>query len=152
MPRVSLGFPIYSTKSVDNYHRGHHSFFRNHLHDLFFYDQLHGICFSLRPERRPTSPQSLEDLYKMKSRPEGHICEMRYPPKYKTVHGFIEVHSIKERIFFNEYLSGIPKSETFNFHLNAKVQFSVDKNEKGFFAKKIYIQVRIKSFKHVILS
>lgn len=110
------------------------------------------FLFSLRPERRPTSPQSLEDLYRMKSRPEGHICEITCPPKCKTVHGYIKVRSINKRLFFNESLSGIAKSETFNFHLNAKVQFSVDKNEKGFFAKKIYIQVKIKSFKHTILS
>ena len=125
------------------------------MHDVFFttnITQLHGIFFSLRPERRPTSPQSLEDLYKMKSRPEGHICDIRCPPKYNTVHGFIKVRSINERLFFNESLSGITKSETFNLHLNAKVQFSVDKNERGFFAKKIYIQVKIKSFKHVIPS
>ena len=62
------------------------------------------------------------------------------------------MRSINKKLFFNESLSGIAKSETFNFHLDAKVQFSVDKNEKGFFAKKIYIQVKIKSFKHFILS
>ena len=81
----------------------------------------------------------------MKLRTEGHICEIRCPPKYKTVHGCIEVPGIKERLFFNESLSGIAKSETLNFHLNAKVQFSVDKNDRGFFAKKIYVKVRMKS-------
>ena len=79
----------------------------------------------------------------MKSRPEGHICEIGYPPECKTVQGRIEVYSIHEKLFFSESLSGIPKSETLNFHLNAKVQFSVDKNDKGFFAKKIYIKVMI---------
>ena len=137
---------------MDNYHREHHSLFRNHLYDLFFYDQLHDISFSLSPERRPASPLSLEDLYKMKSRQEGHICEIRCPPKYNTVHGYIKVRGISERLFFNESLSGIAKCETCNFHVNAKVEFGVDKNEKGFFAKKIYIQVKIKSFKHTILS
>lgn len=88
----------------------------------------------------------------MKSRPEGHICEITFPPKCKTVYGFIKVRSIDKKLFFNESLSGIAKSETCNFHVNAKVQFSVDKNEKGFFAKKIYIQVKVKSFKQVILS
>ena len=62
------------------------------------------------------------------------------------------MRSIDKKLFFNESLSGIAKSETCNFHVNAKVQFSVDKNEKGFFAKKIYIQVKVKSFKQVILS
>ena len=104
-----------------------------------------GIFFSLRIEKRPTLPKSLEDHYKMESRPEGHICEISRHPKYKTVQGFIEVHSIKERLFFNESLSGIRKSETLNFHLDAKVQFSVDKNDEGFFAKKIYVKVKIKS-------
>ena len=77
----------------------------------------------------------------MRSRQEGHICELKGPPKHKCVQGLIEVPSTHQKLFFQESLSGIQKREIVNFRLKAKVQFSVDKNEKGFFAKDLYIKV-----------
>lgn len=77
----------------------------------------------------------------MRSRPEGHICELRGPPNSKKVHGFIEIPTIKEKVFFHELVSGIPKRELINYHLEAKVQFSVDKRERGFYAKDLYVKV-----------
>lgn len=93
-----------------------------------------------------TLPRTLEDLYDMRSRPEGHICKLKTPPKNKSVRGYIEVPSISEKLFFEESLSGIQKREIGNYHLNAKVQFSVEKNEKGYFAKNLYIKVRAMQF------
>ena len=81
----------------------------------------------------------------MNSRQEGHICQLRGPPLHNSVSGFIKVPSLDKELFFSEFLSGIPKREIANIHLNARVQFSVDKNEKGFFAKKLYIKVRIRA-------
>lgn len=78
----------------------------------------------------------------MGSRPEGHICDLRAPPKHKSVDGYIKVPSSQERLFFNESLSGISKRETRNIRLQTIVQFSVDKNEYGFFAKNLFIKVR----------
>lgn len=90
--------------------------------------------------RPDTLPKTLEDLYTMNSRQEGHICQLRGPPLHNSVSGFIKVPSLDKELFFSEFLSGIPKREIANIHLNARVQFSVDKNEKGFFAKKLYIK------------
>ena len=89
------------------------------------------------------SPRTLADLYDTRSREEGFICELKYPPKFKSVHGYIEVPSIGEKLFFKESLSGIQKAEIVNYHLNANVQFSVDRNTRGFFAKNLYIKVFI---------
>lgn len=86
-------------------------------------------------------PRTLEDLHLLGSRQEGHICELRGPPNYKTVHGFIEVPSIGEKLFFHESVSGIQKRALVNYRLGAKVQFSVDKREKGFFAKELFIEL-----------
>ena len=85
---------------------------------------------------------TLEDFYQMGSRPEGHVCELRTPPKHKSVQGYIAVPSTPERLFFQESLSGIAKRETGNIRMNTMVQFSVDKNERGFFAKDLFIKVR----------
>jgi len=78
----------------------------------------------------------------MGSRQEGHVCELRTPPKYKTVHGYIAVPSTSEPLFFQEKLSGIPKKETGNIRMKTTVQFSVGKNERGFFAKDLFFKVR----------
>ena len=77
----------------------------------------------------------------MGSRQEGHVCELNTPPKYRSVHGYIAVQSTPERLFFQESLSGIAKRETGNIHMQTIVQFSVDKNEHGFFAKDLFIKV-----------
>lgn len=87
-------------------------------------------------------PTTLEDFYQMGSRQEGHVCELRAPPNYRSVHGYIVVPSTQERLFFQESLSGIAKSETGNIRMQTIVQFSVDKNERGFFAKNLFIKVR----------
>lgn len=86
-------------------------------------------------------PKTLQDLYDMGSRPEGHICALRCPPNYKRVHGFIEIPTIKEKVFFHESVSVIPKRELINYHLEAKVQFKLDKGERGFYAKDLYVKV-----------
>ena len=78
----------------------------------------------------------------MGSRQEGHVCELRTPPEYRSVYGFIAVPSTPERLYFQEVLSGIAKRETVNIRMNTIVQFSVDKNERGFFAKDLFIKVR----------
>lgn len=78
----------------------------------------------------------------MRSRQEGHVCELRTPPKYRSVQGFIAVQSTPERLFFQESLSGIAKREAGNIRMHTIVQFSVDKNENGFFAKDLFIKVR----------
>ena len=90
-------------------------------------------------------PRTLEDLYDMGSRQEGHICQLKGPPKHKSIQGFINVPFTSQRLFFQESLSGIHKREICNYRLEAKVQFSVDKNDKGFFAKDLYIKVRAKT-------
>ncbi|KAJ7365314.1 hypothetical protein OS493_005418 [Desmophyllum pertusum] len=64
-----------------------------------------------RAVRTVKLPNTLEDFYLMGSRQEGHICDLRAPPKHKSVDGYIEVPSSQERLFFNESLSGIPKRE-----------------------------------------
>lgn len=87
-------------------------------------------------------PTTLEDFYQIGSRQEGHVCELRTPPKYKSVHGYIAVPSTPEALFFQEKLSGIPKKETGNIRMKTTVQFSVGKNERGFFAKDLFIKVR----------
>ena len=102
------------------------------------------IFFFLKKYRKVRTvelPKTLQDLYEMGSRPEGHICELRCPPNCKNVHGFIEIPTILEKLFFHEFVSGIPKRELINYHLGAKVQFSVDKREKGFYAKDLYVKV-----------
>lgn len=78
----------------------------------------------------------------MGSRQEGHVCELRTPPDSRLVHGYIAVPSTPERLFFQEKLSGISKRETGNIHMKTTVQFSVDKNERGYFAKDLFIKVR----------
>lgn len=78
----------------------------------------------------------------MGSRQEGHVCELKTPPNYRSVHGYIAVPSTLERLFFQELLSGIEKRETGNIRMNTIVQFSVDKNERGFFAKDLFIKVK----------
>lgn len=90
---------------------------------------------------REELPRTLEDLYRMGSRQEGHITEIRRPPNYKSLHGFIEIPSFSEKLFFQEELSGIHRTEIDNYHEGAKVQFGVDRRPKGFFAKNIYIKV-----------
>ena len=87
-------------------------------------------------------PKTIEDLYKIGSRQEGHIIEIRSPPNYKSLHGFIRIPSVSGKLFFQESLSGIQKREIGKYHEGATVQFSVDKGSKGFFAKAVYIKVR----------
>ena len=94
-----------------------------------------------RKVRTVELPETLQDLYEMGSRPEGHICKLTRPPNCKNVHGFIEIPTILEKLFFHEFVSGIPKRELINYHLGARVQFSVDKREKGFYAKDLYVKV-----------
>ena len=101
------------------------------------------VCVCYRAVRMVDLPKTLEDLYRFGSRREGHICEVRCPPNYKSLYGFIEVPSIAERLFFQEKLSGIQKREIGNCYVGAKVQFSVDKRDKGFFAKDLFIKVRM---------
>ena len=86
-------------------------------------------------------PRTLEDLYDMGSRQEGHICDLKCPPKRKLVQGLIEAPSTQQKLFFQESLSGIQKRELVNCRLGAKVSFRVDKNVQGFFAKDLYIKV-----------
>lgn len=88
------------------------------------------------------TPRTLQDVYDTGAREEGHICQLKGPPKDKSVRGYIDVPSIGEKLFFQESLSGIQKREIVNYRLGAKVQFSVDKNDMGFFAKNLYIKVR----------
>lgn len=95
-----------------------------------------------RSVRTVTLPTTLEDFYLMGCRQEGHVCELRTPPNCKLVHGYIAVPSTPEQLFFQEGLSGITKRETGNIRMNTIVQFSVDKNEHGFFAKNLFIKVR----------
>jgi len=76
----------------------------------------------------------------MGSRQEGHICDLKCPPKRKLVQGLIEVPSTQQKLFFQESLSGIQKRELVNCRLGAKVSFRVDKNVQGFFAKDLYIK------------
>ena len=83
---------------------------------------------------------TLEDL--LGTRQEGYICQLKCPPRYKSVHGRIRLELTQEELFFQESLSGIQKREIGNYRLEAKVQFSVNKNDKGFFAKDLYIKVR----------
>ena len=83
---------------------------------------------------------TLEDL--LGTRQEGYICQLRGPPKNKSVYGWIRLELTQEELFFQESLSGIQKREIVNYRLEAKVQFSVNKNDKGFFAKDLYIKVR----------
>ena len=90
---------------------------------------------------RQELPKTLEDLYRMGSRQEGHITEIRRRPNYKSLHGFIEIPSLSEKLFFQEKLSGIHRIEIDNYHVGAKVQFGVDRGPKGFFAKDVYIKV-----------
>lgn len=88
-------------------------------------------------------PETLDDLYQTGSRQEGQICELRAPPHYKSVHGFISVLFTPERLFFQQSLSGIPKRETCNIRTKTVVQFSVGKDDRGrFFAKDLFIKVR----------
>ena len=84
-----------------------------------------------------TVPTTLDDL--LESRQEGYICKLKCPPEHKSVHGWIRLEVIQEELFFQEFLSGIQKREIGNYRLEAKVQFTVDKNDKGFFAKNMYI-------------
>lgn len=100
------------------------------------------LILHYRALRTVALPTTLEDFYQMRSRQEGHVCELRAPPNYRLVHGYIAVPSTPERLFFQELLSGIPKRETGNIRMNTLVQFSVDKNEHGFFAKDLFIKVR----------
>lgn len=90
-------------------------------------------------------PKTLEDLYQMgsRTRQEGHVCQVRAPPQYRSVRGFIAVASTPEPLFFEEQLSGIPKKEVGNIQLQTIVQFSVDKNDHGFFARNLFIKVRV---------
>lgn len=88
-------------------------------------------------------PKTLDDLHNMRSRQEGHICDIKGPPNHKSVYGFIEVPSTNEKLFFQELLSGISKADIHNISVGTKVQFSVGKREKGYFAEKLFIQVRI---------
>ena len=67
----------------------------------------------------------------------------KVPPRYKTVRGFIAVPSTSERLYFEELLSGIPKKKAGNIQLKTIVQFSVAKNKHGFFAKDLFIKVRL---------
>lgn len=91
-----------------------------------------------RAVRTVELPTTLEDFYQLRYRQEGHVCELRN----RSVHGYIAVPTSSERLFFQESLSGIPRKETNNIRMNTKVQFSVDKNEQGFFAKDLFIKVR----------
>ena len=50
--------------------------------------------------------------------------------------------STPEPLFFQEKLSGIPRQETDNIRMKTTVQFTVGKNERGFFAKDLIIRVR----------
>lgn len=88
-------------------------------------------------------PKTLREFYELGSRPEGHVCEVKVPPRYKTVRGFIAVPSTSERLYFEELLSGIPKKKAGNIQLKTIVQFSVAKNKHGFFAKDLFIKVRL---------
>lgn len=81
---------------------------------------------------------TLEDL--LGTRQEGYICRLKCPPRHKSVHGWIRLELTQEELFFQESLSGIQKREIGNYRLEAKVQFSVNKNDKGFFAKDLYIK------------
>ena len=83
---------------------------------------------------------TLEDL--LGTRQEGYICRLKCPPRHKSVHGWIRLELTQEELFFQESLSGIQKREIGNYRLEAKVQFSVNKNDMGFFAKDLYIKVR----------
>ena len=78
----------------------------------------------------------------MGTRQEGYICQLKCPPKHRSLHGRIRLERTQEELFFQESLSGIQKREIGNYRLKAKVQFSVNKNDKGFFAKDLYIKVR----------
>ena len=100
------------------------------------------LILHYRAVRTVALPTALEDFYQMGSRQEGHVCELRTPPKYRSVHGYIAVSSTPERLYFQEVLSGIAKRETVNIRMNTIVQFSVHKNERGFFAKDLFIKVR----------
>lgn len=73
------------------------------------------------------------------TRQEGYICELRCPPKYKSVHGWIRLDLNQQKLFFQESLSGIQKKEIGNYRPDARVQFSVNKGDNGFFAKDLYI-------------
>lgn len=77
----------------------------------------------------------------MGSRQEGHVCELNTPPKCRSVHGYIAVPATQDRLYFHESLSGITKRETQNIRMNTMVQFSVGKNQRGFFAKDLFIKV-----------
>ncbi|PFX32713.1 uncharacterized protein LOC111347295 isoform X2 [Stylophora pistillata] len=90
--------------------------------------------------RTATLPKSLEDLYRMKSRLEGYVCSLEGPPRFNQVRGFIEVPSTRERVFFHEFKSGISKEDIPHLRRGTKVQFSVEKGSKGFFAQNMYIQ------------
>ena len=88
-------------------------------------------------------PKTLDDLYETGSTQAGLIGELRAPPRYKSVRGFISVPFTLKRLFFNELLSGIPKRETFNIRTKTVVQFSVGKDDRGrFFAKNLSIKVK----------
>lgn len=102
------------------------------------------VCVCYRAVRMVDLPKTLEDLYHFRSRREGHICEVRGPPNHRSLHGFIEVPAIAERLFFQENLSGIQKREIGNCYVGAKVSFSVDKRDKGFFAKDLYITCKVR--------
>lgn len=93
-----------------------------------------------RTAKTVSLPKTLEDLHLSGSRPEGQICELRCPPNYKSVHGFIEIPTISEKLFFHESVSGIQRKELAYYRPEARVQFSVGKREKGFFAKDLYIK------------
>ena len=87
--------------------------------------------------RKTRTVQTLDDL--LGTRQEGYICELRCPPQHKSVNGRIRLELIQEELFFHESLSGIQKKEIGNYRLEAKVQFSVNKNDRGFFAEDLYI-------------
>ena len=92
-------------------------------------------------------PKTLQDFHELGSRPEGHVCEVKVPPRYNTVRGYIAIPSTSELLYFEELLSGIPKKKVGNIQLKTIVQFSVAKNRHGFFAKDLFIKVRFKLFK-----
>lgn len=94
-----------------------------------------------RSKRVVQLPKTLKDFYKLRSRPEGHVCEVKVPPRYNTVRGYIAVQSTPERLYFEERLSGIPKKKAGNIQLQTIVQFSVDRNKHGFFAKDLFIKL-----------
>lgn len=100
------------------------------------------LILHYRAVRTPPLPITLEDFYQIGSRQEGHVCELRTPPKHKSVYGYIAVPSTPEPLFFQEKLSGMSRQETGSIRMKTTVQFRVGKNERGFFAKDLIIRVR----------